>query len=111
MFPQLQKRSPSGTQKSHNSAGELIPMNTSSLKVRGSRKAVMSISVAMLVSGDFEPCSSVSLESNSYEDTKGVHGVFQVFVILGPTLHELGNNLRGAIGKREKIHMNVLSYC
>jgi hypothetical protein len=63
----------------------------------------------MLVSWDFEPVSSVSLKSKGNKDDKGIHGVFRVLVILGPTLHELHNNLRRAIGKREKIDMNVLA--
>ena len=40
------------------------------------------------------------------EDNKGVHRVFRVFVILGPALHELDNDLRSAIAKREKIDMD-----
>jgi hypothetical protein len=43
------------------------------------------------------------------EDRKGIHRVFWVLIILDLTLHELDNDLRRAIGKREKVDMDVLA--
>jgi len=63
----------------------------------------------VLISWNLDPVPC-QLGSKGDEHRKDVHRVFWVLVILGPTLHELENDFCGAIGKREKIDVDVLAH-
>ena len=54
--------------------------------------------------------SDISLRSRDSENNKGIHKVFQIFVILDSALHEFDNDLCNAIAKKKKININILIY-